>query len=343
MLALIIVGVIAVGLAVAVVLLAGHVERVKARMDEAGAALRDASADNAACRARIHELSGFLEHHEKEVAWCKQELQQRPKITRRTYKVLTVGVSGTGKTALTLKWANPLVDLGTLQGTKIERYERMVSRVLDRDMMIEHVFEIGDWGGEHLVEAQHELIMEEVHGLLMVVDLARKGTSTLDPERIQEQLREFEPQALRFFFGPRMSASCQTVVLFINKSDVLVGTPAEVEREATSYYAPLIDTLQKSGLDVRVLVGSAQYGHSTHELFAHFVERISCGVTVQGPYVHALMKAGVGDAAADAARIPHEAKLPAFPGGGFLPFEVPVHELEETGAVTGKNGVIVCG
>ena len=288
--ALILVAVIAVGLAGLSVLLAGRSVRSRSQLHEATAALREASAEIAALRgnethlvARVAELeaedrrkAGWLDHHEKELDWLRKELDQRPKVTRKIYKILTLGVSGTGKTALTLKWANPLVDLGTLQGTKIERYERVVSRATGRDVAVEHVFEIGDWGGEHMVDAQHELVMEEVHGLLIVVDLAKKGSSTLDTDRVQEQLCELQPQTLRFFFGPNMSASCKTVVLFINKSDVLSGTPAEVEREARRHYQRLVADLDafKAQLDVRVLVGSAQYGHATHDLFAHFVERV---------------------------------------------------------------------
>jgi GTPase SAR1 family protein len=222
------------------------------------------------------EKEGWLEHQERQIAWCNNELTMRPKIVRRSYKILTLGVSGTGKTALTLKWANPLVDLGTLQGTKVERYERTVSHRQEGDELTEHVFEVRDWGGEHIVDAQHELILDGVHGLLIVVDLARRDGTAVEPARIQEQLREFQPESLRYFFGPTTMAACQAVVLFINKSDVLSGTPAEVEREARRHYQRLIDDLQcyKSQLDVHVLVGSATYGHSTHHLFAHFVSRI---------------------------------------------------------------------
>src|SRR4029077_9577253 len=71
-------------------------------------------------------------------------------------------------------------------------------------------------------------------------------------------------------------ASCKTVVLFINKSDLLSGTPAQVEEQARRLYAPLIENLNRysTQIDVRVFVGSASYGHSTHLLFSHFVERI---------------------------------------------------------------------
>lgn len=227
-------------------------------------------------RAEDRQKVDWLDAQQKEIDWYKSELETRPKITQRRYKILTLGIKWTGKTSLTLKWANPLIDLGTLQGTKIERYERTVSHVLTKEILTEHVFEIGDWGGEHIVDAQQELIMEEIHGLLMVVDLAGKDGQKLDPARIQEQLREFQPQSLQFFFSPKTLASCKAVVLFINKSDVLSGTPAEVEKEARGYYKPLIDSLEryKNHIDIRVLVGSASYGHSTHHLFSHFVERI---------------------------------------------------------------------
>ncbi|WP_438018935.1 hypothetical protein WMF18_07565 [Sorangium sp. So ce315] len=227
-------------------------------------------------RGEDRQKVDWLDAQQKEIDWYKAELDSRPKITQKRYKILTLGIKWTGKTSLTLKWANPLVDLGTLQGTKIERYERTVSHVQTKEVLTEHVFEIGDWGGEHIVDAQQELIMEEIHGLLMVVDLAGKDGQKLEPARIQEQLREFQPQSLQFFFSPKTLASCKAVVLFINKSDVLSGTPAEVEKEARGYYKPLIDSLEryKNHIDIRVLVGSASYGHSTHHLFSHFVERI---------------------------------------------------------------------
>ena len=259
-------------------------------------------------RGEDRQKVDWLDAQQKEIDWYKSELESRPKITQKRYKILTLGIKWTGKTSLTLKWANPLVDLGTLQGTKIERYERTVSHVLTKEVLTEHVFEIGDWGGEHIVDAQQELIMEEIHGLLMVVDLAGKDGQKLEPSRIQEQLREFQPQSLQFFFSPKTLASCKAVVLFINKSDVLSGTPADVEREARGYYKPLIDSLEryKNHIDIRVLVGSASYGHSTHHLFSHFVERI-LPKNAYDPQLLQRMKADIGPNAA----LSRTAALPA--------------------------------
>jgi signal recognition particle receptor subunit beta len=190
--------------------------------------------------------NGWLDNMEHEINHYRAELDQRPKIQRKTYRILTLGMKATGKTSLTLKWSNP------------------------------HVFEVHDWGGEHIVDAQQELIVEEIHGLLVVVDLGGRDARQVEASRVSEQLQEFQPQALRYFFGPKTVASCKTVVLFINKSDLISGTPAEVEQQAMRLYQPLIDNLMKyaNQIDVKVFVGSANYGHSTHFLFSHFVEKI---------------------------------------------------------------------
>ncbi len=237
---------------------------------------RDLAARLEAARVDDEAKTKWLDHLQQENDWQRDELEKRPNVTRKTYKVLTLGMKWTGKTSLTLKWANPLTDLGKIEGTKIERYERTVSQVIGKAVTTEHVFEIGDWGGEHIVDAQQELIVDEIHGLLIVVDLGGKDAKAVDPARIQEQVREFQGESLKFFFGPKTVASCKAVVLFINKSDLLAGTPADVEEQAKKLYAPLIANLMKhqSQIDIRVLVGSSNYGHSTHLLFSHFVEKI---------------------------------------------------------------------
>ncbi len=246
------------------------------QLQELQAQNRDLAARLDAARVEDEAKTKLLDHLQAENDWQLGELEKRPNVTRKTYRVLTLGMKWTGKTSLTLKWANPLTDLGKIEGTKIERYERTVSQVIGKAVTTEHVFEIGDWGGEHIVDAQQELIVDEVHGMLIVVDLGGKDAKAVEPARIQEQLREFQGESLKFFFGPKTVASCKAVVLFINKSDLLAGTPADVEEQAKKLYAPLIANLSKhlAQVDIRVLVGSANYGHSTHLLFSHFVEKI---------------------------------------------------------------------
>ncbi|MBK9259429.1 MAG: hypothetical protein IPM54_06280 [Polyangiaceae bacterium] len=213
----------------------------------------------------------------------EEELKTRPKVDKSIYRILTVGMKATGKSSLTLKWANPLVDLGTIEGTKMERYERTVSLAKNRDTYTEHVFEVYDWGGEHIVDAQAQLVRGEIdgrkgdiHGILMVVDLGGRDARLVDEHRIAEQLNEFNRHALKFFLTTEIVRSCKTIVLFINKSDLIPGPPAHAEAQAREYFLPLIQSLHEyaNRIDVKVMVGSASYGHSTHILFSHFVEQI---------------------------------------------------------------------
>ena len=260
-----------------------HVEQLRCAMgafeaeaEQRAAAEQELAREAEAVRAEAVKKEEWLGSLERENAWLRSELDRRPPITRRTYRLLTVGIKQSGKTSLTLKWANPLCDLGTIKSTKAERYERTVSRVSTGDALVEHVFEIDDRGGDRLVDAQQELVVEEIHGLLLVVDLAGKDGKALDEARVAEQLRVFQPEALQFFFGPKTLATCKTMVLFINKADVLPGTPAEVEKAALGCFRPLIEALERyrGQMDLEVLVGSACSGQGTHRLFAHFIERI---------------------------------------------------------------------
>jgi hypothetical protein len=256
--------------------LAQDLDTAEEKNVQLGLQTKHLSARIAALEAEKKQLFDWLDHTDKELKWQKTELETRPKTDRKVYKILTLGIKATGKSCLTLKWANPRVNLGTIEGTKIERYERTVSQVLVNDTLVDHVFELHDWGGEHIVDALQDLMMEEFHGLLFVVDLGGKNARQVDPQRVAMQIDAFNPHALKFFFGPKTVTSCKTVVLFINKSDLLDGSPASAEANAKALYAPLINSLEQyaAQIDVKVLVGSASYGHSTHLLFSHFVEQI---------------------------------------------------------------------
>lgn len=266
--------------------------------------LDNAETERDAARERIRQMQELLRQlqekltlldaeNKKKLNWLdtadqhrkalEEELKLRPKVERSVYRILTLGMKATGKSSLTLKWANPLVDLGTIEGTKMERYERTVSLVKGRDTYTEHVFELYDWGGEHIVDAQAQLVRGEIdgrkgdiHGILMVVDLGGRDARQVDEHRIAEQISMFNPHALQFFLTTDIVRSCKTIVLFINKSDLIPGPPAHAEAHAQEYFFPLIQALQgyANKLEVRVMVGSASFGHSTHILFSHFVQQI---------------------------------------------------------------------
>jgi GTPase SAR1 family protein len=241
-----------------------------------GEELTHSEAKLATLKASAESLTAQLEQARQEAAQYRDKLDARPESTRKTYRIVALGMKGTGKTSLTLKWANPLADLGSIDGTKSEQYERNISRVQTAKEVTEHVFEVLDWGGEHMVDAVQEMSRSDVHGLLFVVDLGGKDAKGVEPERVQAQLREFQPEALRYYFGSKLMTSCKTVVLFINKSDLIPGTPAQIEEEARRLFQPLITNLAKQAnpIELKVFVGSANSGHSTHVLFGHFVEKI---------------------------------------------------------------------
>lgn len=253
----------------ALVALSTKASRVESALGQSDAKLRLLEESN-------ETLSKQLEKAREEAEHYREKLEARPESTRKTYRIVALGIKGTGKTSLTLKWANPLADLKNIDGTKSEQYERNISRVNTGKEVTEHVFEVVDWGGEHMVEAVQEMTAADVHGLLFVVDLGGKDAIGVEPARVQAQIKEFQADSLRYYFGPKLLGSCKTVVLFINKSDLIPGTPAQIEQEARRLFQPLITTLAKQAnpIELKVFVGSANSGHSTHVLFAHFVEKI---------------------------------------------------------------------
>lgn len=214
-----------------------------------------------------------------ELERLKKELSRRPVFRQQTYKIVSIGIPKTGKTSLILKWANPLWELKNVQGTSFDRYTRTVSSVLSpqSNVVVNHLFEIFDYGGEQIVDAHDTLVLNEIHGMLFVVDLGTDAAGRIEPERIERQLREFQPESLRFFFGsPRITKTCKTVVLFINKSDLIAGTPRQVEAIAREKFATLISNLGEFAdrIEVEVMVGSAISGHNTHLLMPHFIRKL---------------------------------------------------------------------
>jgi hypothetical protein len=44
----------------------------------------------------------WLDAQQREIDWLRRELDVRPKLTQKRYRILTLGIKGTGKTSLTL-------------------------------------------------------------------------------------------------------------------------------------------------------------------------------------------------------------------------------------------------
>ena len=265
----------------------GQFAHVKRDYDRAMQALRAlegqqdkmiAAVGAAEAQARAAETQ--LQAQTRDMDRLKLEIAERPKLKTQTYKIVVIGARSTGKTSLILKWANPIWEVRNPPGaTMFNRFTRTVSSVVNprSNVVVDHVFEIFDFGGERLVEAQETLIVDDVHGLLFVADLGQEGATAIDDARIQQQTEAFSAQALQFFFrAPRIVKSCQTVVLFINKSDLLSGTPGEVEKIARARYTKLIDALNQFAeqAQIEVMIGSSYSGHNTHLLMPHFIRKL---------------------------------------------------------------------
>lgn len=229
---------------------------------------------------RLATLEAQREAQARDLDRLRVEIAERPKVRTQPYKIVVIGVRSTGKTSLILKWANPVWEIRNPPGaTMFNKFSRTVSSVshLKSNVVVNHVFEIFDFGGERLVEAQETLVVEDIHGLLFVVDLGVDGSDKVDEARVRQQTEAFSAQSLQFFFrAPRIVKTCQTVVLFINKSDLLSGTPKEVEAMARAKYSKLIEALQtfSEQVEIEVLVGSGHSGHNTHMLMPHFVQKL---------------------------------------------------------------------
>lgn len=218
-----------------------------------------------------------LQKLRNEVESLKQSLERRPISETVNYTVITLGILSTGKTSLTLKWANPLT-VQTKTGTTyhVDTYLRTISSVNQDQQITTHVFEVRDWSGEKLQDAHDEFYKRDIRGMLFVVDLADGEEKAVNQARIDQQLEEFNKHALKWLFTPETTAKCKTVVLFINKADLISGRPHEVEEKAKQYYKSLIDALSayKDKIDVRVIVGSAETGYNVNLLYSHFIEKI---------------------------------------------------------------------
>ena len=259
--------------------LRGHYKRALAALKERDDEIDSGARAQEQLLAQEASLRSQVEYQSEQLEQLKREISQRPKVNVNAYKIVVIGERSTGKTSLILKWANPLWEVKNPPGaTLFNRLSRTVSSVTHTaaNVVVNHVFEVYDFGGERVVDAQETLVVEDVHGLLFVVDLGDEGSASVDRERIQRQVQAFSRQALQFFCGPRIVKTCQTMVLFINKSDLVSGTPMEVEREALRLYQPLIAALKEfeEQIDVQVMVGSGHSGHNTHLLMPHFVRKL---------------------------------------------------------------------
>ena len=101
----------------------------------------------------------------KEMHKLRHDIAERPKLKTQLYRIVVIGMRSTGKTSLILKWANPTWEVRNPPGaTLFNKFMRTVSSVFNArsNVVVNHVFEIFDFGGERIVEAQETLVVDDI-------------------------------------------------------------------------------------------------------------------------------------------------------------------------------------
>jgi len=215
--------------------------------------------------------------------------QERPAVEMKKVKILTLGLSASGKTSLTLKWARPIHQEEIQPTAFCDVYNApcALREIPEERKIIIKWFEIWDFAGESFEEAADRLLRENFEALIFVVDLvgskdnddvkqisAVRNSEDLiktDIRRIKEQMEHFTPALLRIYLKPiNVRRRLRSVVLFINKTDKFSSAPQrDVQAFAEMAYRRLIDSFKQMYENVHVVFGSAATGMGTHEVFAH--------------------------------------------------------------------------
>lgn len=246
-------------------------------------------------RNTLQEANNALEHHKN----------TNPLYKKQIWHVGIIGISGSGKTALTLRLIDPmLLDIEGFAGTQVDvRYEKSMNVTFNQAEATrhEHVFRFHEWGGEYLVEAQRDILkmcqrgamvekdgtidLPGMHALIFTVDLGDFlrdqhqnpiGPQTFSKERVTKQIEEyFSAQKLPFLLNDTVMAQCRIILLFINKIDLWRCLP-EPRETPEKIFEKLILSLGRicGGTPVEIIVGSAQTEEGLLSLGAHLVQRI---------------------------------------------------------------------
>lgn len=257
---------------------ASEVELTRVQTEQLSQLQRQMAVERDKLMVELRSADSELQQQQQLIAELRGHLGSRWQHVVTKKRIVVLGLPTSGKTWLTLQWANPVWEPVELEGTNFEKYTRVVSTVMEPEQRRALVYEmeIWDWGGEHPDGAIATLVKEEIDGMLIVVDVGRE--SRVDQARVTEQLQNFSPATMRQFLGDHVRKQCHEVVLFINKSDLIEGSPNDVEAEGRRLYSALIEAIEgfqrRSGFRFEVLVGSSKTGHNTHRLMPHFIKRL---------------------------------------------------------------------
>ena len=239
-----------------------------------------------------------------------QELEKHkefnPAFRKQIYNVGIIGIAASGKTALLMRLIDPLVmDIKNFGQTGVdETHERSVTLTHNHSdfVRIEHLIRFHEWGGEHLPEAQRDMLkmsqrdvatekdgvtdLAGIQGIIFAVDLGDfikdekgrpVGPQRFNPQRISTQVEEyFSSLKMPFLLNDTVLSRCHVVILFINKIDLMVGQFEENCKIAEKQYEKLILGLrnQCGRTPVEVVVGSAETDIGLTKLYATLVQKI---------------------------------------------------------------------
>jgi hypothetical protein len=231
---------------------------------------------------------------------------KNPISKKQVFNAAIIGIQHSGKTALLLRLIDPLVTNidHFVQSGADDIYDRLVTVVENPgdSLRIEYLFRLHEWGGEHLVAAQRDMLklcqrdvsiekdgvidLAGIQAIIFSVDLGDFtrdqtgkpiGPQIFQPSRIKEQVDDyFSGHKLPFLLNDTVLSRCRVVILFINKVDLLDGNLSENGKKAERLYEKLILDLRHAcgKTPVEVIVGSAESDIGLTKLYSALVRGI---------------------------------------------------------------------